>query len=188
MSTNPAAIQPLSDSTQLGLRLPVILLALVGVVLALVFIRRYGALSAILGALGSAVVAVDQILNVIWVYTTTAQSKQEGISADTVVSTQNGFAILDAVLITIGVAVLLAGFLVRRRPAPRPESRRALPLASTARAPGRVSTIPSTSTRRMRRTWPTASRSVTGHYAGSPPTRRPCCGRSTSTWASPSTG
>jgi len=115
MSTHPAAIQPLSDSTQLGLRLPVILLALVGVVLALVFIRRYGALSAILGALGSAVVAVDQILNVIWVYTTTAQSKQEGISADTVVSTQNGFAILDAVLITIGVAVLLAGFVVRRR-------------------------------------------------------------------------
>src|SRR5256885_8749828 len=115
MSTNPAAIQPLSDSTQLGLRLPVILLALAGVVLALVFIRRYGALSAILGAIGSAVVAVDQIVNVVWVYTTTAQSNKEGVSADTVILTQNRFAILDAVLITIGVAVLLAGFVVRRR-------------------------------------------------------------------------
>jgi uncharacterized membrane protein len=117
MSTNPGAVTPLSDSTQLALRLPVILFALAGVVLALVFIRRYGVLSAVLGAIGSAFVAVDQIVNVVWVYTTTAQNKKEGISFDTVVSTQNRFAILDAVLITIGVGLLLAGFVLRRRAA-----------------------------------------------------------------------
>lgn len=120
MSTNPGAVTPLSDSTQLALRLPVILFAFAGLVLALVFIRRFGVPSAVLGALGGAVVAVDQIVNVVWVYTTTAQSKQEGISADTVVSTQNRFAILDAVLITIGIALLLAGFVVRRRAAAAP--------------------------------------------------------------------
>jgi hypothetical protein len=117
MSTSPGAVTPLSDGTQLAMRLPVILFALAGLVLAFVFIRRYGVLSAVLGAIGSAFVAVDQIANVVWVYTTTAQNKKEGISFDTVVATQNRFAVLDAVLVTIGVGLLLAGFVLRRRAA-----------------------------------------------------------------------
>jgi hypothetical protein len=115
MSTNLAAVQPLSDSTQLGLRIPVILFALAGMVLALVFMRRLGVLSAVLAAAGIGFVLVDQVVNVVWAYTTSAQAKESGDNFEKIITTQNRFMIADAALITIGVALLVVALAVHRR-------------------------------------------------------------------------
>jgi hypothetical protein len=115
MSPNPLAVEPLSNAAQTGLRLPVILFALVGAVLALVFLRRWGVLSAVLAAVGMFVVAVDQIVNVIWAYTTSQQVKEPGDNSVKIITTQNRFTIADAVLISIGVALLVVALAVHRR-------------------------------------------------------------------------
>jgi hypothetical protein len=114
MSTNLAEVAPLSDSVQMVLRIPVILLTLAGLVLALVLARRFGVLSAVLAATGSAVVAADQIVNVAWAYTNTALSHDTGTNFDKVVSTNNLFTVVDAVLITIGIGLLVFAYVVRR--------------------------------------------------------------------------
>jgi hypothetical protein len=115
MSTNLAAVEPLSTGVQTALRIPVILFALAGIVLALVFARRLGIAAAVLTAIGSAVVTADQVLNVLWAYTTNAQSKETDITADKIIGTQNTFAVIDAVLITIGIGLLVVGLAVHRR-------------------------------------------------------------------------
>jgi hypothetical protein len=115
MSTNLAAVEPLSNGVQTALRLPVILVALAGIVLALAYVRRLGVLSAVLTAIGLAVVVADQGLNVVWAYTTTAQGKEADITADKIIGTQNTFAVVDAVVITIGVALLVVALAVHRR-------------------------------------------------------------------------
>ena len=120
MSPTLAEVTPLSTGTQAALHIPVILVALAGVVLALVFARRLGLPSAILAALGSAVVAGDQTVNVIWAYATNAEAERQATSAE-IITTQNSFAIVDAVLITIGVGLLVVALaLVRRKAGPAP--------------------------------------------------------------------
>src|SRR2546423_7362489 len=120
MSTNLAAVEPLSNGVQTALRLPVVLFALAGIVLALVFVRRLGVAAAVLTAIGSAVVTADQVLNVVWAYTTTAQGKEPDITADKIIGTQNTFAVVDAALITIGGGLLGVGLAVHRRGAGPP--------------------------------------------------------------------
>jgi hypothetical protein len=115
MSTNLAEVTPLSTGTQTALHIPVILFALAGAVLALVFMRRLGIAAAVLIAMGSAGVALDQILNVVWVYTTSAQAKEPDITTSKIISTQNTFAVVDAVVITIGIALIVVGLAVHRR-------------------------------------------------------------------------
>lgn len=109
-----AATQPLSDAVQTGIRLPVILIALAGVVLALVMMRRLGVVAGILGALGSLFVAIDQTVNIAWVLHVSSLAERSDVNPDDVTSLSNVYTILDAVLITIAAALLVATFLTRR--------------------------------------------------------------------------
>lgn len=118
------AVEPFSNSVQIGLRVPVIVIALAGVVLALVLLRRIGAPAAILGALGSLVVAVDQIVNIAWVLHLSSLADVDGFDADGYNTTNNAYTVADPLLITLGVALLIAAVVTKRpaagAPAPQP--------------------------------------------------------------------
>jgi hypothetical protein len=105
---------PLSNGVQTGIRVPVILIALAGVVLALVGIRRLGVGAAVLGALGSLFIAVDQIVTIVWVLHLSSIAKNTDSDIDTLNTANNAYTIADAVLITIGAALVVAALVVRR--------------------------------------------------------------------------
>jgi hypothetical protein len=108
------AVQPLSDGMQIGLRIPVILLALFGVVFAFVTMRRLGVATGVLVALGSLFIAVDQLLNILWVLDVTSTASEANYDVDTLTSTNNLYTVADAALITIGAGFVVASVVVRR--------------------------------------------------------------------------
>ncbi len=99
---------------QIGLRIPVILIALFGVVFALVTMRRLGIATGVLVALGSLFIAVDQLLNILWVLDVTSTASEGNYDVDTLTSTNNLCTVADAALITIGAAFVVASVVVRR--------------------------------------------------------------------------
>jgi hypothetical protein len=115
-------VEPFSDSVQVGMRLPAVLVALAGVVLALVLIRRFGVLAGILGALGSLFSAADQVVNIAWFLHMT-QLWNTHADADSYNSVDNAYFVADVVLATLGVALLIGAFAaaaLRRGAAPTP--------------------------------------------------------------------
>jgi hypothetical protein len=122
MSITPVAVDVLPDSVQISLRVPVMLLALAGVVLALVAGRRLGALAAVFGAIGSGLLLVDQIVDATWVPVLNALAKDANSTPDEYATTTNLYTVADIALITIGAAFLVFAFFVRR-----PADRKAAP-------------------------------------------------------------
>ncbi|MFB9444675.1 hypothetical protein Dvina_22695 [Dactylosporangium vinaceum] len=111
-----STVEPLSVAVQIGLRVPVILIALAGVLLALLMMRRLGALAAILTAAGSLLIAADQAAQVVWVLHLRSMTSGGDLDIDTFNSVNNAYAVADAVMITIGVALVVASLLLRRSP------------------------------------------------------------------------
>jgi hypothetical protein len=107
-------VVPLSDAVQTALRIPVILIGLVGMVLALVLVRRNGALSAVFGALGGALLAADQAVNIWWVLALSNSTA----SPDDFTTETNMFTIADVVLITLAGAALVVAFAARKAAGP----------------------------------------------------------------------
>jgi hypothetical protein len=122
MLTTTLAVEPLSEGVEIGMRVPGILLALVGVVLALVAGRRLGAMAASFGAIGSGILMAAQITDIVWILILRAMAKDTNVKVDDYVSVSNLFSILYVVLATIGLAFLVFAFFVRR-----PADRKALP-------------------------------------------------------------
>jgi hypothetical protein len=112
------AAQPLSEGVQIGIRLPVILVALAGVVLALVMMRRIGVAAGILGAAGSLFFAVDQLVNIVWVLHIASLVKSSDTSADEITTVSNTYTLADCALMTIGVILVVASFAFRRSAPP----------------------------------------------------------------------
>ncbi len=108
------AAEPLSNGVQVGLRIPVILIGLAGVVLMLIFMKRLGVVAALLGALGSFLIAVDQIINIVWVVHTTSLATSEDFDAEHFNSVTNIYTFTDVALITIGTALVVLAIVVRR--------------------------------------------------------------------------
>ena len=107
-------VVPLSDAVQTALRIPVVLIGLVGMVLALVLVRRNGALSAVFGALGGALLAADQAVNIWWVLALSNSTA----SPDDFATETNMFTIADVVLITLAGAALVVAFAARKAAGP----------------------------------------------------------------------
>src|SRR5438270_607132 len=108
------AVAPLSNGVQVGLRIPVVLVGLFGVVFVLVIMRRVGPVAAVLGALGSLFIAGDQIMNIVWVLHVSSLAKESDFNADQFNSVNNAYTIADAMLITIGAALVVVAIVVRR--------------------------------------------------------------------------
>ncbi|WP_426512628.1 hypothetical protein ACPPVO_19525 [Dactylosporangium sp. McL0621] len=109
-----SAVEPLSIGVQIGLRVPVILVALAGVFVALLMIKRLGALSGILAAGGSLLIAADQAATIAWVLHLRSMTSGGDLDIDTYNTVANAYLVADAVLITIGVGLVVASFLTRR--------------------------------------------------------------------------
>jgi hypothetical protein len=122
MPTTTLAVEPLSEGVQIGMRVPGILLALVGVVLALAAGRRLGVLAAAFGAIGSAILLSGQVVDVVWIILVNAMAKDTATKPDDYVTVGNLFTVIYAALLTIGLAFLIFAYFVRR-----PADRRALP-------------------------------------------------------------
>jgi hypothetical protein len=122
MSTTTLAIGPMSEGVQIGIRVPVILLALAGVVLALVAGRRLGVLAALFAAIGSGLLAVAEIVDVAWVLVVSAMAKDSRTTVDDYNAAGNLFTAVYVLVLTIAVAFLVFAFFVKR-----PADRRALP-------------------------------------------------------------
>jgi hypothetical protein len=103
------AVGMLPNGAQIGLRIPLLLLGIVGLVLALNGSRRLGSRGAMLAAAGSAAFALDAILDIIWIALTSRiyTSPSVGTFLDL-------FTVLDVVLIGVAMALLIAAFSVRR--------------------------------------------------------------------------
>jgi hypothetical protein len=108
------AVAPLSNGVQVGLRIPVVLIGLFGVVFVLVSMRKVGPVAGVLGALGSLFIAGDQLVNIVWVLHLSSISKEANFDADHFTTVNNLYTITDAVLITIGAALLVVAIVVRR--------------------------------------------------------------------------
>ncbi|WP_433220609.1 hypothetical protein ACQP00_18305 [Dactylosporangium sp. CS-047395] len=126
-----SSVEPLSIGLQIGLRVPVILVALAGALIALLMLRRLGALSGILAAGGSLLIAADQAANIAWVLHLRSMTSGGDLDIDSYNMVANAYLIADAVLITIGVVLVVASFAVRR-----PSSGAAFGGAGPAPAPG----------------------------------------------------
>jgi hypothetical protein len=111
-----AEVAPLSDGVQTALRLPVILIALAGIVLALVFAKRNGVISAVFGVLGSALLAADQVVNIWWVLYMSALARSAAPD-ESFTTANNLFTLGDVVLVTAAGAALVVAFTARRRAA-----------------------------------------------------------------------
>ncbi|WP_433062438.1 hypothetical protein [Dactylosporangium sp. CS-033363] len=109
-----SSVEPLSIGLQIGLRVPVILVALAGALIALLMLRRLGALSGILAAGGSLLIAADQAANIAWVLHLRSMTSGGDLDIDSFNMVSNAYLIADAVLITIGVVLVVASFAVRR--------------------------------------------------------------------------
>ncbi|MEV8514568.1 hypothetical protein [Dactylosporangium sp. NPDC051484] len=107
-------VEPLSTGVQIALRLPVIIIALAGALLGLLMIRRMGVLSGILAAAGSLIIAADQAANVAWVLHLRSMTSGGDLDIDTFNTVNNAYLVADAVLITIGMALVVASFVLRR--------------------------------------------------------------------------
>jgi hypothetical protein len=114
MSTTVLAVEPLSEGVEIGMRVPSILLALVGVVLALVAGRRLGAMAAAFAAIGSGIVGGAQVVDVVWILIVRAMAKDTNTKVDDYVSVGNLFTVIYAALLTVGLAFLVFAFFVRR--------------------------------------------------------------------------
>ncbi|MEU7872391.1 hypothetical protein [Dactylosporangium sp. NPDC049140] len=115
-----SAVEPLSIGVQIGLRVPVILVALAGVLVALLMIKRLGALSGILAAGGSLLIAADQAATIAWVLHLRSMTSGGDLDIDTYNTVANAYLVADAVLITIGVGLVVASFLTHRPSPPGP--------------------------------------------------------------------
>jgi hypothetical protein len=133
MSTFIEAIEPLPNGIQIGMRIPVVLLGLAGLVLALVAARRLGGLAAALGAAGAAALAVDQIVNILWVLQISSLNNNSDTTVDDFNSVNNIFLVVDLILVAAGLLLLTLAFLVRR-PAERASPAAAAPPAYGAPA------------------------------------------------------
>jgi hypothetical protein len=107
-------VEPLSVGVQIGLRVPVILLALAGVLIALLMIKRLGPVAGILAAAGSLLIAADQAANIAWILHLRSMTSGGDLDIDTFNTVNNAYLVVDSVLITIGVALVVASFAVRR--------------------------------------------------------------------------
>jgi hypothetical protein len=128
-----SSVEPLSIGLQIGLRVPVILVALAGALIALLMLRRLGALSGMLAAGGSLLIAADQAANIAWVLHLRSMTSGGDLDIDSYNMVANAYLIADAVLITIGVVLVVASFAVRR-----PSSGPAFNGAGAVPAPGPV--------------------------------------------------
>ena len=104
----------LSSGVQIALRTPAVLLGIAGVVLALVAVRRLGGLATTFAAVGSALIAADQIVNIAWVLVLTDMGHDSETPANDYNSVTNAFTVADAILLTIGAGLLIFAFFVRR--------------------------------------------------------------------------
>jgi hypothetical protein len=107
----------LGTAVQIGIRIPVILVALAGVVLALVMMRRLGTLAAVLGAGASFFIAVNQLMAIVWVLHLSSLARDPDAKADDFTTVGNVYTMIDAVLITVAAVLLVVTFLARK-PAP----------------------------------------------------------------------
>ncbi|WP_432824487.1 hypothetical protein [Dactylosporangium sp. CA-092794] len=110
------AVEPLSWGVQIALRLPLLIIGLAGVLIALLSIRRLGVAAGLLTAAGSLMVAADMAVNVLWVLHLRTMSSDGDFDLDSLNAVNNAYLLGDAVLITVGVALLVAGLLARKRP------------------------------------------------------------------------
>jgi hypothetical protein len=115
-----SAVEPLSVGVQIGLRVPAILVALAGVLIALLVIRRLGPVAGILAAAGSLLIAADQAANIAWILHLRSMTSGGDLDIDTFNRVNNAYLVADAVLITIGAALVVASFAVRKTAAPPP--------------------------------------------------------------------
>ncbi|WP_432968597.1 hypothetical protein [Dactylosporangium sp. CA-233914] len=113
-----SSVEPLSVGMQVGLRVPVILIGLAGVLMALLLVRRLGALSGILAAAGSLLIAADQAANIAWVLHVRSLTSGGDLDIDTFNTVSNAYLVADAMLITIGVALVVVSLLVRKPSSP----------------------------------------------------------------------
>lgn len=126
------SVEPLSNAAQVGLRIPIILIALAGAVIALILIRRLGVAASILAAAGSLFVALDQIVNIAWVLHTNDLIKKSDPDIDHINAVTKLYTFADVALITIGVALFVAALVARRSVS----TTAAVPMAGPVAAPG----------------------------------------------------
>ena len=93
---DPSTVEPLSVGVQIGLRVPVILVALAGVLLALLIMRRLGALAGILAAAGSLLIAADQAANIVWILHLRSMTSGGDLDIDTFNSVNNAYVVADS--------------------------------------------------------------------------------------------
>jgi hypothetical protein len=105
----PVMAEPLSTNAQIGLKVPLLLVALAGVVVALVNLRRLGVPAAVLAAAGGAMFALDQAINIAF-----AEALSRRNAVDLINRFFNTFTLLDFALLLSGTVLLIAAVLVRR--------------------------------------------------------------------------
>jgi hypothetical protein len=111
---NPIAAAPFTNGVQIGLRIPVVLLGILGLVLILTAARRIGVGAVILGAIGSVLVVLDQIVNIAWVLTTSSMVLETDSAVGDFNQVNNLFTLADVVLITSAAGLLVFAVFVRR--------------------------------------------------------------------------
>jgi hypothetical protein len=113
MSSTVVALAPLSDGVQIGLRVPVILLGLLGLVLALVKARRLGVAATAFAVVGTAMLTIGQVVDGWWALRISSMIR-EGASEDDFNLINNLFTAADVILVTMAAAFLVMAILIRR--------------------------------------------------------------------------
>src|SRR5690349_13999316 len=126
------AAGPLSNGVQVGLRVPAILIGLVGVVLILIFMRRLGTGAALLGAAGSFLLAADQGLGIAWILHNSSMTSSSNFDEQHFYTINNVYTYVDVALMTIGIALVVIAIVVRRPGQP------AASQASSVNQPGQM--------------------------------------------------
>jgi len=109
-------VEPLSNGVQIGIRVPALLIALAGMVLVLVAMRRTGVLATMLGAAGCLFLALDQLVIIVWVLQVSSLSTGSNVDADQLTAVANLYTLVDAAMITVGVTLVVAALVVPRPP------------------------------------------------------------------------
>lgn len=100
------AVGLLPSGAQIALRIPLVLLGVLGLVLALSNSRRLGGRAAMFAAMGSAAFALDAILNVVWI----AMGSHIYRSTSSINGYLDFFTVTDVVLLAVAMTLLAVSF------------------------------------------------------------------------------
>ncbi len=100
------AVGLLPNGAQIALRVPLVLLGVLGLVLALSNSRRLGGRAAAFAAMGSGVFALDAVLNIVWI----AMSTHIYRSASSINGYFDFFTVTDVVLLAVAMTLLAVSF------------------------------------------------------------------------------